>query len=460
MDNSEIGNAARPSGLAAAVAVSRFASSIRPLLSDHAVRALVKGVAWTGAAAAVDRLVGLAQAYYVARLLGVELFGKYGLLFTTIGLISVVTGLQLGLTATVQISRYRSSRPDRAAAMMRLSELTTLGFSVVTLAAISVAPDRIAGWLLDSAYGGEVIVAAAFIALFAVVGGVQESILQAFEQFALLSFVRVGSSLLGIMLLLAMSRSRDLTSVISAIAFAGIARTLLLFLLKELTVRKLGLRTRLREIGKCAHIIMDFSIPSLLISLISGFAQWYGLLLVKAGGGGFSDIAFLTTGQQWRSAVTFATTILASVAIPMMSRLLSSGDVEAIRRIHRLNATANVVASAAVIVIVLSAINPLLAAYGEGFENGRLPFALVLVTTLPAAYVVVMQNFLISQGRVLAVLGQTSLQSAMQIVAYLIVVPLYGVAGFAVATLVVTSASALTFHVWISSMELRVGAPA
>lgn len=459
MHNSEPGNVSPPLPSSIGGVTSNVFAVAERLWSDHAIRALFKGVAWTGGAAALDRLIGLIQAYYVARLLGIELFGKYGLLFTTVALVSMVTGLQLGLTATVQISRYRTTQPARAAAVMRLCELLTFGLSAIGIAAILVAPDIIANWLLDAAYGGDVIVAGAFIALFAVVGGVQESILQGFEEFARLSIARVATSLLGLLLLLILSRPGDLPSVITAIAVASVIRTLALFFLKELTARRLGLRMRFRDILGSARVVIEFSVPSLLISLVSGLSQWYGLLLVRAGEGGFKDIAFLTVGQQWRGAVTFLTSVLASVAVPMMSRLLSSGDAEATRRIHRLSIVTNLLAAGVVVTFVIAASGSLLAAYGDEFQNGKLPFALVVATTLPGVYILVLQNLFISQGRMSEVLVQTMVQSFLQFVTYWLVVPRYGVSGFAAATLITTTASCIIVHVWIASSELRVSRP-
>lgn len=455
MSNLESGNANPSLSSSFVAARSNRLAVIERIWSDHSVRALFRGVAWTGGAAAIERLVGLVQAYYVARLLGIDAFGKYGLLFTTIALVSMVTGLQLGLTATVQISRYLTSRPHRAAAVMRLCEFVTLSLSVIGLVAILFAPEAIAHWLLDSPFGGQVIVAGALIALFAVAGGVQEAILQGFEEFARLSIARVVTSLLGFVLLLIMGRAGDLTSVITAIAVASMARTLLLFSLKEAATRRLGLRTRMSEIIAAAPVIVEFSIPSLLISLVSGLSQWYGLLMVKQGATGFRDLAFVTVGVQWRSAVVFATTILASVAVPMMSRLLASGDTAATRRIHRLNIAANLLAAGAVVAVVLSAASHLLAAYGDEFQSGQLPFTLVVTTSLPGVYIVVLQNLFVSQGRMFEVLMQTIVQGAMQIVVYWVVVPRYGVSGFAAATLFSTFATCVVVHIWVASSDMR-----
>ncbi len=113
-----------------------------------------------------------------------------------------------------------------------------------------------------------------------------------------------------------MTQAGDLESVIVALAVGGAIRTLALLALKEASARRLRLTTTLRGLWRARRVILDFSLPSVLASLIGGLASWYGLLLLADTSQGFKDIAVLTAGHRWRGIVLYSAAITASVAVP------------------------------------------------------------------------------------------------------------------------------------------------
>ncbi len=423
-------------GIAAAPA--RMKARLRGLASAPFVGDLIRGVAWSAGATAVERVFSLLQAFYIARLLGIELFGKYGLLFTTVGLVSSLTGLQLGLTAAVYIARHRHSEPGRAAAVMRLCELVSLGLALICVFAIAMAPAAASRYLLGGPEYVDVILAGALIALLSVTGGVQEGVLQGFEEFGRLSLTRAGASALGFLLVLLMTQSGNLESVIVALAVGSATRTLALLALKEASVRRLRLATTLRGLWRARRVILDFSLPSVLASLVGGLASWYGLLLLADTSQGFKDIAVLTAGQQWRGIVLYLAAITASVAVPMMSRISGAGDIVAMTRIHRVNLLANVAVGTLIVLAVGLLSGTILVVYGGEFIQGRLAFSIFVATSVPAIYTYVVLQLLVSQGRMWEQLGYYLLQSIPLAIGYFFFVRAHGALGYAVWTAIVS----------------------
>ena len=62
---------------------------------------------WFTGLSAFERVFAVTQTVLIARALGITEYGVYGLLFGTIGFVASVVGLQMGLTATVFVARYR-----------------------------------------------------------------------------------------------------------------------------------------------------------------------------------------------------------------------------------------------------------------------------------------------------------------------------------------------------------------
>lgn len=423
-------------------ALERFA---RRRGADDVAMLLMKNVAWTTGALAFERGLSLIQALYVARLLGVELFGKYGLLFSTVGIISGLAGLQLGLTASVHISRYRGADQEKAAAVMRLCEAVSFGLALLATLLLAAQPALVASLLFNSSQDADVMAAGAAIALLSVLGGVQEGILQGFEEFRKLTIVRVTVAVSNLLLLLLIARPHDLFSVVVATIGGAGLRVTMLFLFKEQTLRRHRLRTNMAAMWRVRHVIMNFSVPSLLTSL-TGLSSWYGMLILGKSAEGFKMLGYVTAGTQWRGTVLFVTSVLATVAIPMMSRMLGQGDTAGVNRLHNINLRLNLF-TGLVIVALTSLLSPLiLQAYGSGFSEGRLPFILIVASTAPAAYANVFLQYLVSSGRMWETLAWQAGQNALLLVLLVIVVPTFGVVGFSLATLLVAAVFAVVIH--------------
>jgi len=423
------------------------------------LRQFVSGIAWTMAATGAERGVALVQTFIIARLLGIETYGRYGLLFVTVGLVSSVAGLQLGLTATVHISRSRISEPSRAAAVVRLCEIVSATMALMAFGVIWFFPSLFAAALAGDHGYSNVLLLAGIMAVASVVAGVQDSVLQGFEQFNTLAIIKVTTAAVGLALVLILGREGDLASVLLALTSGSIIRLAAVLAMKELRMRRAGAYAGLSAIWAVREVLWSFSLPSVLATLIGGLANWYGLVLVTKLPSGMADVAILTSGQQWRGMVLFATGVLSSVAIPMMARMSQSGDREGVVKIHRLNIAANMIFGVAVVAAVGIASGPILAAYGKGFDGGRLVFWLMVASAVPMSYLNVLLQYLVSHGRMWMQLVQYCVTNAVLLISYEVSIAAWGGLGFATATLVVSIISALALDRWLRA-ELSVGAAA
>ena len=422
------------------------------------LRQFVSGIAWTMAATGVERGVALGQTIIIARLLGIEAYGRYGLLFVTVGLVSSVAGLQLGLTATVHISRSRISEPSRAVAVVRLCEIVSAAMALGAFGVLWFYPSLFATALPGDGYS-DALLLAGIMAVAGVVSGVQDSVLQGFEQFNTLAVIKTTTAVVGLGLVLMLGRPGDLASVLLPLALASIVRLGAVLVMKELLMRREGAHASLAAIWAARQVLWSVSLPSGLASLIGGLANWYGLVLITKLPSGLEEVAILTTGQQWRGMVLFATSVLASVAIPMMARMSESGDRAGVRKIHQLSLAANMLFGVGVVAVVGVATGPILAAYGKGFNGSHLVFWLMVASAVPMSYLNVLLQYLVSHGRMWLQLLQYGVSNAVLVIGYVISIAYWGSLGFAVTTLIVSAATALALDRWLRE-ELAMGAAA
>src|ERR1035441_8063232 len=66
-----------------------------------------RNASWSIGLSLIERLIAVAQTVIISRALGMTEYGVYGLLFSTVGLVSSVAGFSMGLPAVIYVSRYR-----------------------------------------------------------------------------------------------------------------------------------------------------------------------------------------------------------------------------------------------------------------------------------------------------------------------------------------------------------------
>lgn len=384
---------------------------------------------------AVERVAALLQTILIARALGIVEYGIYGLLFTSIGFVASVAGLQMGLTATVLVARYRETEKGKAAAVIgnvtRFALLVAVAFWLLSLPFAGELSD----WLLRSPdYSTAILLGCVFIGA-SLLSGVQDGIAQGFEDFRAVAVSRFVATALTLAAMYPAALVAGLNGVIVAILAGLVLKAAILQ--RVIHRHRVALSIPGRGSGVTFRgMVLGFSLPSMLASMIMGGVIWWGSFLLSRLPSGFESVALVNTGLQWRGPVLMLAASVGSVAVPVFSRLagqdggLSSQRFK--RRLLWLNGVAAVVVS--VLIIVLS--GPLLGLYGSEFKGGTLVFALLVATTVPMVLANVHMQELVGAG---LMWRQLMLHIPMVLVmgaGFLILIPRMAGVGYAIANAV------------------------
>ena len=217
----------------------------------------------------VERIGAVVQTILIARALGIVEYGIYGLLFTTIGLVASVVGLQMGLTATVLIARYRVTDKSNAGAVIRHVNR----FAVLVALAFVLACLPASGWISQALfkspdYAAAVLLGVAFIGV-TLISGVQDGIVQGFEDFTAMARARLIAAFVTLVLIYPGAIVFGLTGVVAVIlGGVGIKMAMLSFV-----VQSHRRREAIPSSGGTIRfwsMVVDFSLPSMLVSLLMG----------------------------------------------------------------------------------------------------------------------------------------------------------------------------------------------
>ncbi|MDB5679119.1 oligosaccharide flippase family protein [Sphingomonas bacterium] len=374
--------------------------------SDSPVAGWLRGAGWLFASSLIERVTALAQTVLIARAIDIDNYGRYALLFSTISLLAPIVSLQLPYSVIYFVSRFQTRDPAKAGAVVLLGRRLTLATTIAALAIAVIFAGPLSRWLFTTGGFGWPIVLGGVILLASVQAGLSDALLQASERFRTLAIARVATALLSVAALIpVLLYSPTLTAVLAVVAGGAVFRLIAVAIPARAISRRLVADTDFHQAWGSARVIVDFSLPSGLLSVVTGVSVWIGNYYLTRQPLGLKDLAIINTGLQWRSPILVIMASLASAIVPMLGRYLGDDDHAQTRRLQRYHIWLNLVVALAFSIVAILGSSLILALYGPAFRGQSFLFGLFLIALVPTAYVTARQQELVASGRMWLQLG-------------------------------------------------------
>ena len=144
---------------------------------------MAHGAFWSLLGTVVSRGLSLASSVFVARWLGKESFGEFGVLQATVGMFSVFAGFGMGMTATKHVAELRQSDPSRTGRLIGLSNWVAWVAGGLMTAVLYVFAAPVASGTLAAPHLAPVLRLCAPLLLLGSLNGAQLGALAGFEAF-------------------------------------------------------------------------------------------------------------------------------------------------------------------------------------------------------------------------------------------------------------------------------------
>ncbi len=280
---------------------------------------IAQGTAWTAIGTVAAQLSSFFVGVLVARLLGKESYGKFGLLQSTIAVSSLFTGFGLSLTATRYLSQYRFHRTAEAGRVIGATE--TISFALA--GSLSVVFFLFADTISRSVSGHDDLTGLLRICalpLFATsLLSVQQGVLTGFESFRAASFTNLARGLPLIPLAVLGMRAARLSGALWAIGIASAAACVLGGWFISLECRRHGIRPSFTIRWSDLKMIRDCALPTFLTGITVTPVNWLVSALIVRSQGGYPELAILTAGIYFRTALLFFQGATGAVLLPIFS---------------------------------------------------------------------------------------------------------------------------------------------
>ncbi len=361
---------------------------------------LASGAFWSVGGALISRALMLIASILVARMLGLEVYGEYGMIRTTVAMFLVFAGFGLGMTATKHVAESRISDPERAGRIMAISGLFAVATGTLFAVILFVFAPWVATHTIDAPHLVGELRIGALILLLNAVNGAQTGALAGFEAFRSIAKVNLWTGFISFPLLVGGAYWGGLRGAVWALAM----NMLINWLLNHVAIRREAKRFKVpfSTVGCLEElpILWRFSLPATLGGIMVGPVYWACNAMLVNQPDGYSQLGLFNAANQWRMAILFVPAALGKIVLPMLANLNAPDDQVRFRKVLKYNAVINAGLACIVSLPVALLAKPIMRSYGVGFEEGALTLVLLSVSTILITLNNVVGQAIISKGRV------------------------------------------------------------
>ncbi len=360
---------------------------------------LIKGFGWTTLAVIVSRGAALLASIPMARFLGKQRFGEFGIIFNTITMFCIL-GNGIGLTTAKYVAEYKNKDKEKTQRIITLSLIISLTFGIFIALLLLLTSSYLAEKIFSAPKLKPLIILCGLCILINLSNQVQNGILVGMEVFKRIAVRNFWGGILRIIYMVLFSWFFGVKGAVIGILLTEAS----MWLFNHYEVKNQILKNSIKIKFNCdffkeIKIFKIFFIPAILTGAILGPTTWICNILIIKKQNGYEQIGLYNMAIQWKTLINFFPLALNEVLLPILSELSTSNKEKKFMIVFRsaILFYTFITSIFAISIIIFSSI--IVNFYGEGFFDGLN----ILRVTAFSSILFSIQEFLIrslaSQGK-------------------------------------------------------------
>jgi O-antigen/teichoic acid export membrane protein len=346
---------------------------------------LIKGLSWSFFGGLLSSSLALLCSILVARWLGPEKFGAFGIVQSTLNTISVFIIPAVSMTATKYIAELRDRDPERAGRILGMTLCATYCAAFLVSLAVYMGADFLAATVCRAPDLASLFHISSLALFFLITNGAQLGCLAGIEFFHSIAIVNLVRGLITLPLMYLLVRMYGLDGAIWALAIAAMVVFGTSEILMHKSISKKRLQILFRNINADFRLLLGFSLPAILTSTIVLVAMWLGNIMIVRADNGYAEFGIFNAANQWRTAILFLPSIITRPFLPILANL--SGDNK--EQSFRITAFFSVIATTAAAIGASALLyvfgQQIASLYGSEYSSARTAINWIILATLFAA---------------------------------------------------------------------------
>jgi O-antigen/teichoic acid export membrane protein len=325
---------------------------------------LINDSFWSLFGNVIFRGLFLISGIIIARFLGKDIFGEYGIIKSTIISIATFSTFGFGYTATKYVSEFKNNNPDKLKSIIYYSTKITLFVSSVVAILLFLSASYVAETILGAKHLNVSLRILAILVVFNSLTTLQVGILSGYGKFKEMAFVNffVGATMF--VLSVVLTYLYDLNGALIALLITQILNWGLHFRIVNKNIPDNILS--FNKDNEFLKEVIKFSVPVALQEVLYSAMFWLSsFLLVKHSS--YGELGLYNASMQWNAIILFIPGILRNVVLSHLSEV--QNDRPQHTRVMRITLTINFLMTFIPAILVLLMSGFIARIYGASFEG-------------------------------------------------------------------------------------------
>jgi O-antigen/teichoic acid export membrane protein len=360
---------------------------------------MATGAFWSLIGALLSRGLALLSSVIIARFLGADFYGEFGIIQSTIGMFGTFAGLGLGITSTKYIAQYRQLDKDRTGRIIGLIiTVASIASIVISLLLFFLAP-----WLANMTLSSSHLVillriGSLYLFLLSFIG-LQNGILSGYEAFKSIAIRSIIAGVSTFPLMIGGVYFFGLTGAVWGLVGSSVVNVLLnYFAIRKISIDN-GIKIKIKNCLIEKSVLHDFALPAFLATVMVGPVTWICNTILVNKSGGFSEMGLYNVANQWMLVILFVPSTLSTIILPLLTNIISEDNSIKHKQILKYNIILNVVIATILSLFVCLCSGFIVNFYGEKFIKSQPVLITLAFTAILIAYNNVIGQALASKNK-------------------------------------------------------------
>lgn len=370
-----------------------FKDYISPYIQRLRNSPLFKDSMWSLIGSTVGRGLSLIAGILVARFLGKEIYGEYGIIKTTLIYIEIFSTFGLGYTATKYIADYKKTNPEKVSAVCKAALKITLATSGFMALMVLFFAKQIAV-LIDAPHLYNTLRISAAGIIVNAINVAQIGVLSGFAEFKVVAKNTTLSGIITFILTATLTYIWGLNGAVVALVLSYGTQCLL----NNISVRKLVQHYECIQVSHNGLFkeLLTFSFPIAMQESLYSITSWViSYMLIKMAG--YGELGLYSAAGQWAAIISFIPGILRNVTLSHLSSNLT--NCEAHDKTMNAMLLVNAVSTSLLFLGIVIFRNIICSFYGETFVGLKAVLLIQTGETIFAALANVYVQEFMSRGK-------------------------------------------------------------
>jgi O-antigen/teichoic acid export membrane protein len=384
-----------------AITLSTLARFVLPtsfyekLTASNIGKRFVRGTFWSLVNSIVAKAATFVQAILLARILGINGFGEWGILLSTIAMVQVFASLSLEVAAIKYVAQWRYSHPERLGRLLGLLQIVAICTGVSTCLVMVLCAPVIADHLLKAPQLAGPVAMVGIIVLLSAISDIFHGVLTGLERFRELAWISSVSTLTGVILTVFLAFNQGLLGALFGVLVTNFVTLVIFFRRSIVLFREVGIKVEYSNCSDEWRCVWNYAIPSMLAGIVVTVSFWMAQVVLVQQSHGYEAMGAYHAANQWRTIIIFLPTQILSAFLPVMSSLFIS-DPERLRVLQD-RILINIMLLTLVLTLPVALLSPwLMQLYGQDFTAFSLTLvAMAILPIFDIGHVVLQQSAIV-----------------------------------------------------------------